>query len=626
MFKDFILNGAILISAFAVFGNLLRDFHLNDGTSKKLKFIWGIIFGILGAVLMYFSIRIDSHTIADLRHIATVFAAALGGFIPAIVSAFVIGLARIVIFGVSQASINAAVLMLLIGVVCGQFSKLKFSFHNKTFWMNLISLLIIALSLFLNIENKDMLPYIYTYHFSISLIGGFLSYQIIVYFIKSNEAFKKLQESEEKYRLLTNQYESVVNNVKEVIFQTNVDGQWTFLNPPWTDITGFSIDECIHTSFLNYVHPEDREEFVKSFEKNKEYHKQEVRFITKENGYKWIEVFSRLSFNHQGIIIGAAGTLYDVSERKAIEEETLRTSSRLHALITHLPYGIIAEDEENRLTIINTQFIEMFNCPIELTQLVGTTVNGLPSMGIDCFNDVDSYNHRREEILRNKEYVLSEEIYLNDGRIIERDAIPIYSQDAFSGYLWQFKDITARKTLEEELKEASIVDGLTGIPNRRYFDETIIRDWNLCTRNSRALSLIMFDIDYFKNFNDTYGHLRGDECLREVAQTVKACLKRSSDVVCRYGGEEFAVILPETNNEGALIVAEKIKSAIDSLAIPHIGSDIGSITASVGIATIIPGPFSDPKVIIGRADIALYNAKKAGRNTIKHYEKELQKI
>lgn len=627
MLRDFILNGSILISAFAVFGNSLKEYQLNENTNHKIKIIWGIIFGILGAVLMYFSIRIDTHTIADLRHVATVFAAALGGFIPAFISAFVISIARIVIFGMNQAAINAAILMLLIGVLCGCISKVKVSFHKKAFLMNLVSLLFIALSLFLNVESKEKLPLIYFYHFTISLLGGWVAYQIIIYFMKSNEAFLKLQVSEEKYRLLTNQYKSVVNNVKEVIFQTDNKGRWTFLNPSWTEITGFSINESIHDYFMNFVHPEDREEFERSFHINHEYHKQEIRFITKENGYKWIEVFSRLSYDDHGKAIGASGTLYDVSERKEIEEETSRTTSRLHALLTHLPYGIIAVDRDNRLMILNKQFTEMFNCPIDPNKYFGTNFDDLPSMGIDCFDDVETYNTRRQEIFNNKEYVLGEEFTLKDGRIIKRDAIPIYSQGEFDGYIWQFKDITVRKKQEQELKEASIIDGLTGIPNRRYFDETILRDWNICFRNSRFLSLIMFDIDYFKKYNDTYGHLKGDECLRKIAQTVKNTLNRSSDVVCRYGGEEFAVILPETNKEGAMVVAEKIQAAIDELAIPHLASNINPfVTTSIGIATIIPSQLSNPNEIISQADKALYRAKENGRNTIKHYERETQNI
>lgn len=504
MLRDFILNAAILISSFAVFGNLLKDFRLNDKSSMKMKIVWGIIFGSLGSVLMYFSIRIDNHTIADLRHLATVFAAALGGFIPAVISALVTSLARIVIFGVNQASINAAFLMLLIGISCGYVSKVKISFHNKAFLMNIVSLLFIALSLFLNVENKERLPSIYFYHFLISSLGGFLSYQIIIYFIRSNEAFIKLQIS---------------------------------------------------------------------------------------------------------------------------EEDTLRTSSRLHALLTHLPYGIFAEDQESRLTIFNKQFIEMFNCSFQLNDLKGTKLEGLPSMGIDCFSDVQAYQLRRLEILKNKEYVLGEEFKLRDGRIIERDAIPIYSHGEFYGYIWQFKDITARKKLEKELKEASIIDGLTGIPNRRYFDETILRDWNLCSRNSRYLSLIMFDIDFFKNYNDSYGHLSGDECLKMIAQTVRHSLKRSSDVVCRYGGEEFAVILSETNMEGARIVANQIQDEIRALAIPHCSSSVSSIVStSIGIATVIPRSQSDPTELISKADKALYIAKEAGRNSIKHYEKEMQTI
>lgn len=190
------------------------------------------------------------------------------------------------------------------------------------------------------------------------------------------------------------------------------------------------------------------------------------------------------------------------------------------------------------------------------------------------------------------------------------------------------RDITDRKQIEDDLMEKnskleklSNIDGLTQIHNRRYFDMTIQKEWKRAARNSTFLSLIMFDIDHFKYYNDTYGHQQGDECLKVVAKTAQSILHRPCDVTARYGGEEFAIILPETNEEGAMKVAESLRKAIQTLAIPHVNSKvIPVVTISVGVATLFPTPETNYLQIIMNADEALYKAKSDGRNIVRKYE------
>lgn len=167
------------------------------------------------------------------------------------------------------------------------------------------------------------------------------------------------------------------------------------------------------------------------------------------------------------------------------------------------------------------------------------------------------------------------------------------------------------------LTRIGMVDGLTGIPNRRRFDETISLEWRRAMRSGQPLSLIMTDIDYFKNYNDTYGHLEGDTCLRKVANQLCRTLKRPGDLVGRWGGEEFACILPETDSVGAMIVAEQLRKGIIDLAIPHDSSPIAPVvTISLGVTTMTPDPGPDSIELIKRSDEALYKAKRAGRNRI----------
>jgi diguanylate cyclase (GGDEF)-like protein len=165
------------------------------------------------------------------------------------------------------------------------------------------------------------------------------------------------------------------------------------------------------------------------------------------------------------------------------------------------------------------------------------------------------------------------------------------------------------------LRSMAFIDGLTGIANRRQFDETLERDWRSCLRTSSRLSLLMIDIDHFKQFNDTYGHQLGDACLQRVAMVLKAGIGRPRDLVARYGGEEFVLLLPSTDLAGGQLKAEEIRLALQALAIPHVASGVVPVvTISVGVASVVPTPGLVPEQLVAAADAQLYQAKLAGRN------------
>ncbi|MFC1857026.1 diguanylate cyclase [Thermodesulfobacteriota bacterium] len=171
------------------------------------------------------------------------------------------------------------------------------------------------------------------------------------------------------------------------------------------------------------------------------------------------------------------------------------------------------------------------------------------------------------------------------------------------------------------LENLASIDGLTGIPNRRRFDEVLENEWRRAIRTSIFLSLIMIDIDNFKQFNDTYGHADGDKCLRIVAQTLSNIPQRAADFSARYGGEEFVVILPDTETEPAVYVANKIWLNIESLNIPHAASQVADhVTVSLGVAAAIPRQDTSPANLIEAADKCLYEAKKGGRNQVRSYD------
>ena len=183
------------------------------------------------------------------------------------------------------------------------------------------------------------------------------------------------------------------------------------------------------------------------------------------------------------------------------------------------------------------------------------------------------------------------------------------------GLVVTISDITEKKKISLALEQQAHVDGLTGIANRRYFDSYLEREWTRMKREKAPLTLIMADVDFFKNYNDCYGHQMGDVCLKKVAAAMKKSALRPADMAARYGGEEFALILPMTPSMGAVKVAGRTMDSIRKMEIKHEKSEVHPyITVSMGIATVIPTSDFQLKDFIGMADKALYSAKKEGRN------------
>jgi diguanylate cyclase (GGDEF)-like protein len=173
------------------------------------------------------------------------------------------------------------------------------------------------------------------------------------------------------------------------------------------------------------------------------------------------------------------------------------------------------------------------------------------------------------------------------------------------------------KYLRDRLKEQTLVDGLTGLPNRRRFDEQLRAEWNRAQRHGKPLSILMIDIDFFKKYNDTYGHLGGDDCLKSVAAALLGQAKRGTDLMARWGGEEFSCLLPETTVDQAAAIAEGMRKAVQDLRIPHSDSSVSPhVSISLGLSSCVPSEGYTIPGLTKAADEALYKAKQQGRNRV----------
>lgn len=266
--------------------------------------------------------------------------------------------------------------------------------------------------------------------------------------------------------------------------------------------------------------------------------------------------------------------------------------------------------------------------------------------------DVDALIGKRlQEVISREDYarfsgsdnkVLSEglplrytdQIIQNNGKMTWYDVVKSPFRDPISGtngVLVMARDVSERyltqqklEIANQELERLSFIDGLTQIANRRRFDEQLDTLWHLHVREQQPLTVMMCDIDYFKGYNDHYGHQKGDEALIAVAQAFRRVTSRSSDCVARYGGEEFGFIFPNTDANGAHILAQRIHAEVERLAIPHHTSNAASsVTISIGIVSLIPHHHNDAEAVVALADNALYQAKANGRNqTCVHHTSE----
>jgi diguanylate cyclase (GGDEF)-like protein len=189
-------------------------------------------------------------------------------------------------------------------------------------------------------------------------------------------------------------------------------------------------------------------------------------------------------------------------------------------------------------------------------------------------------------------------------------------KEYLQAYLLELRQDDLQKA-NSKLQELAIVDGLTGIPNRRHFDEVFAHEWRRAQRAGHTVSLLMIDIDFFKKYNDSYGHQAGDDCLIKVANCLRLCLKRPGDLAARYGGEEFVVLLPALDKEGAMALGKVICQQIEAMQIIHEASTVNQfVTVSVGAASTIPSTHNSAEQLLAVADAALYEAKHAGRNQV----------
>ncbi|MDS3860327.1 diguanylate cyclase [Thermosynechococcaceae cyanobacterium BACA0444] len=397
----------------------------------------------------------------------------------------------------------------------------------------------------------------------------------------------------------------------------------------WSDnfypMIGRPAEACEKTveAFMTFLHPDDQAHVGAAIQNTLIHdipYRVEFRFLHPDGAICWILAVGTVQRDETGQAIRMSGINLDITERKTIEEALRKSEERFRQSFNTTAVSSALVGLNGRFIAVNPALCEFFGYSEdelkdislnELTDAGGSPlrtdlIEQLLNRVISSYSLENCYQHR-----------LGHQVWglLTVSLVRDDHEQPLY-------YICQIQNIDPLKQIQAELQQVNTeleyltqIDSLTGVFNRRYFDQVLAQEWQVACREGDYFALLMLDIDYFKNYNDALGHQAGDSCLIQVAQALQRSIHRSSDLVARYGGEEFVLILPRTDLSGAVVIAQRIQDLISAQDLPHPTSAIShQLTVSIGIQCGIPRPGQPPQTWLRAADDALYLAKEKGRN------------
>jgi diguanylate cyclase (GGDEF)-like protein/PAS domain S-box-containing protein len=424
-----------------------------------------------------------------------------------------------------------------------------------------------------------------------------------------------LRQSEEKYR-------TILQNIQEGYFEVDLAGNFTFFNDSLCQLYGYSKQKLMGMNNRQYTDKETAKRVFKAFNKVYKTGEPLKRFdwmVTRKDGTKrYVESSVSLLKDSSDKPIGFRGILRDITEQKIIEEKLFFEEQRFRAYAEHSLDIIVIMNREGIITYINPAVEKVLGYKAE--QRIGAKgfelvhpddVKFLTDSFNTLLSDTNSPVIQGEMRLRHKD---------GSWRAVEAVGSNLVHDNVVEAIIVNYHDITERKQAEEAVRESenryrelSIVDDLTQLYNSRHFYIQLKKETERSNRHEHPLTLLMLDIDKFKDFNDTYGHLEGDYVLSKIGQVVKRCL-REIDTAYRYGGEEFTIMLPMTTREEGIVTAKRIQTELKKEAFSPVRGPKVYMTMSIGLAQYKPK--EDVKKFIHRADQLMYKGKKNGRDKI----------
>jgi diguanylate cyclase (GGDEF)-like protein/PAS domain S-box-containing protein len=454
-----------------------------------------------------------------------------------------------------------------------------------------------------------------------------------------------LRSTEQKLREIVALHNLVTENSRDVIILADFKGHRHYISAAASNLGGWQREELLGMTSLELVHAHDRkkaEAIVRNIQMGGDGGLLECRVKNSNGEFVWVEANLRpVRDPDTGAITGVLNMVRDIEERKRAQTSRDFHLSLIAAIHDVSQDGILVVDANGMAISYNKRFTDVWELvePELPESLAESNLRLRPdvwdelllSQCIEKTKDPQSFLHRIKQLYADENANDQCEIELKDGRTLERYTSSLRGETGqYLGRAWFFRDITERRVAELELRNANraleqlaITDSLTRLANRRNFDHRLSTEWRRASRERFPISLLILDVDWFKSFNDTYGHLRGDACLKRIAEAALEVVTRPGDLVARIGGEEFAVILPHTPSEGAAEVANQICMAIRRAKILQNTNPAGYVTVSIGCATVVPSARHHAGALMQHADEALYAAKHAGRDQVRQANHEV---
>ena len=456
---------------------------------------------------------------------------------------------------------------------------------------------------------------------------------------------KNLVEREEKERLKAEKerlkFLTIIETSPDLILVSKLsDGEIVLANKVFLDTLGYETDEVVGKTALElniWENSETRAKFANDLKINKKLSHYENRYVRKDKS-KFIGSMSASTITIEDEVF-IIGIIRDVTELKEIEEILQESKNKFETIAMSSASWEAWFDEKGVLVWTNDLVEEITGFTLEESFEKDDLIRNL-LISDDSQEILDQKFKTTLEMQKNG---------TSEARIKSKDGSfkwilinwrPVISdKKEFKGFRTSIVDITEKKKAEfaaaelaQQLKKEkevaernSLTDGMTGLANRRYLDEQIMLEYFRMKRTGEKLSIVMLDVDFFKLYNDAYGHLQGDECLKMVAKVLKTTIKRATDIAARYGGEEFVVLLPDTDEIGAIKVAETLRANVEAMKMEHKNSKISDVvTVSIGVATFDKHSLVAPENLVQKADEALYEAKNSGRNKVMPRAEELK--
>ena len=442
-------------------------------------------------------------------------------------------------------------------------------------------------------------------------------------------------------------FHAIADYTHDIEFWLSPEGKLLWVNPSVERMLGYTVGECMgNMNFpLDVVHPEDRtaSEFqLRQALRGTSGQGYALRVCCKDGGHFWAAVNWQPIHDYTDVYQGIRASIHSIDDLKATEaslreaihelraaeslqgrylEETEQERARLVSLLSAMNLGILFVAADGRVNYHNPAFKRIWMID-EGAELIGLPVNEVLAQSSSTLARPDHFSRHLQSVLEAHELADSYEIQMADGRIITELDYPVRDREnRFIGHLWIYEDVTRERRTADQLVYLAERDALTGLYNRHRFQTELARTMLDTDRHQSQCAVMFFDLDEFKTINDSYGHRAGDALLIRVAGEISALVRRN-EVLARLGGDEFAILLPAVQGSEAETLAERVVRAIAQIPFRFEGENL-RLTTSLGIA-YYPGHAADADELVARADVAMYQAKDAGKNTWRVYRADIE--